>query len=188
MNCFWCSISHGQSFYPARTRVNNYQDIALVLNITPTMWSHYQTSASGHFKVSFPRLGLFIWQFLRLLTKFWPSWVIPGHHAFILTDATVAFFPGCVSCAFCQNQLSQFGWNERSNASILIPSCMVSASLCCSNTFSASEQFPIAAFDSFHYILKESVCSKFGFNFCLGHQINLSEVDVHRRHLALAFS
>ena len=37
---------------------------------------------------------------------------------------------------------------------------------------------PIADFDSFHYNLEESVCSKFSFDFSLGHQITLSEVDV----------
>ena len=40
------------------------------------------------------------------------------------------------------------------------------------------ELFPIAAFDSFHHVMEKSVCSRFSFHFCLGHQIILSEVYV----------
>ena len=134
------------------------------------MLSRSQTSASGRVEAVFPRLGLFIPQFLHLLTKFWTSWVIPCHHAIILTDASVSFFPGCVSCAFAKTKCRSLGGMKGTTPLKMIPLCEVSASFCCSNPFSES--------DSFHYVLEESVCSKFSFYFCLGHQITLGEVDV----------
>ena len=103
------------------------------------MWSRSQTSASGHVETVFPRLGLFNWQFLHLLTKCWTSWVMPGHQAIILTDASVAFFPGCVSCAFAKTKCRSLGGMKGTTPLKMIPLCKVSASFCCSNPFSASE-------------------------------------------------
>ena len=68
------------------------------------MWRRPQTSASGRAEAVFPRLGLFIWQYSHLLTKCLTSCVILGNHAIILTDASVAFFPGCVSCTFSKTK------------------------------------------------------------------------------------
>ena len=42
--------------------------------------------------------------------------------------------------------------------------------------------FSIDVFDSFHYVLEKSFCSKFIFDFCLGHQNTLSELDANGEH------
>ena len=103
---------------------------------------------------------------------------MPGHHAIILTDVSVAFFPGCISCAFAKPNCRSLGGVKGTKPLKMIPLCKVSASFCCSNPFSASKNFfPIAAFDSFHYVLEESVCFNFSFDFFLGHQITLGEVE-----------
>ena len=102
---------------------------------------------------------------------------MPGHHAIILTDDSVAFFPECVSCAFAKTKCRSLCGKKGTTPLKMIALCKVSASFCCSNPFSASTLFPIAAFDSFHYVPEESVRSKFSFEFCLGHQITVGEVD-----------
>ena len=78
---------------------------------------------------------------------------------------------------FYQNQMSFFGLNEKNNTS------EYGSIVYGQWTFVLFESFfrfwtffPIAAFGSFHY--EESVCSEFSFDFSLGHQITLSEVDV----------
>ena len=103
------------------------------------MWSRSQTSASDHVETVFPRLGLLIWLFLHLLTKCWTFWVMPGHHAIILTDASVIFFPGCVLCAFFKTKCRSLGGVKGTTPLKLIPLCKVSAYFCCLNPFSASE-------------------------------------------------
>ena len=64
---------------------------------------------------------------------------MPGHHAIILTDASVAFFPKCVSCTFAEIKCPSLGGMKGTTTLKMIPLCMVSASLWCSNIFSASE-------------------------------------------------
>ena len=119
------------------------------------MWSRSQTSASGHVETVFPRLGLFIWQFLHLVTKCWTSWVMPGNHAIILIDA---FFPGCVSRAFAKSKCRSLGGMKGTTPLKMIPLCKLSASFCCSYPFSTSEHcFQLPLFDSFHYVLEESI-------------------------------
>ena len=104
---------------------------------------------------------------------------MPGHYAIILTDASVAFFPGCVSCAFAKSKCRSLGGMKGTTPLMMIPLFKISASFCCSNPFSASEHcFQLPLLICFYYVLEESVCSKFSFDFCLGHQINVGEVDV----------
>ena len=62
-----------------------------------------------------------------------------GHHAIILTDASVAFLPECVSCDFAKSKCRSLGAMKGTTPRKMIPLCMVSVSLCCSNTFSAPE-------------------------------------------------
>ena len=78
---------------------------------------------------------------LTILTFTNKVWVMPGHHAIILTDASVAFFPGCVSCAFAKTKCRSLGGMKGTTLLKMIPLCKVSASFCCSNPFSASEHY-----------------------------------------------
>ena len=55
---------------------------------------------------------------------------MPGHHAIILTDASVAFFPGCVSCAFAKTKCRSLGGMKGTTPLKMIRLFMVSASLC----------------------------------------------------------
>ena len=104
---------------------------------------------------------------------------MPGHRAIVLTDASVAFFPGNVSCAFAKTKCRILGGMKETTPLKVISLSMVSATLCCSILFSASELFcQNAAFDSFQHVLEVAVCSIFSFDSSLGHQITLSEVDV----------
>ena len=71
---------------------------------------------------------------------------MPGHHAIILTDASVALFPGCVSCAYAKTKCRSLGGMKETTPLKMIPLCIASASFCCSNPFSASEncfQWPL---------------------------------------------
>ena len=116
-------------------------------------------SASDNEQI-FPGLSLFFWQFFNLLTC-WTSWVMPGHHAIILNDASVAFF----------NQVSQFSWNERNNTSeddSIVYSQFIFVLFESFLRF-WTMFFLFATFDSFHYVLEESLSFKFSFDFCLGH-------------------
>ena len=103
---------------------------------------------------------------------------MPGHHAIILTDASNAFFPGCGSCAFAKTKCRSLGGMEGTTPLKMIPLCKVGVSFCCSNPFSASEHcFQLPLLIRF-IVLEESVCSKFSFDFSLGQQITVGEVDV----------
>ena len=56
-----------------------------------------------------------------------------------MTDALVAFFLGCVSCAFAKTKCLSLGGMKGTTPLKMIPLCMVSASFCCLNPLSASE-------------------------------------------------
>ena len=64
---------------------------------------------------------------------------MPGHNAIILTAASVAFFPGCVSCNFAKIKCRSLGGMKGTTFLKMIPLYKVSASFCCLNPFSASE-------------------------------------------------
>ena len=56
-----------------------------------------------------------------------------------MTGASVAFYPGNVSCAFSKTKCRSLGGMKRTKPLKMIPLCIVSASFCCSNPFSAPE-------------------------------------------------
>ena len=76
---------------------------------------------------------------------------MPGHHAIILTDASVAFFPGCVFCAFAKTKCHSLTRNNTSeDNSIVLGQCIF---VLFESFFRFWTLFPIAAFDSFYYVL-----------------------------------
>ena len=90
---------------------------------------------------------MFIGQFLDLLIKFRDSWVLPGHHAIILTDASDQWmclssmdvpqflFAGCASCAFAKIKYRNLGGLKGTTSLKKIPLCIVKASFCCLSPF-----------------------------------------------------
>ena len=101
-----------------------------------------------------------------------------GHHAIILTDASVAFLPECVSCDFAKSKCRSLGAMKGTTPRKMIPLCMVSVSLCCSNTFPL-----LNIVFNWHFwfvsLCPGAVCLfQFRFGFCMGPHITLSEVDV----------
>ena len=103
------------------------------------MWSLSQTSASGQVDTVFPRLGLFSWHSLHLLTYRRTSWLMPGHQAIIRTAVSVAFLPGWVSWALAITMCLCLGGMKGTTPLKMTPLWMVKTSFCCSNPFSASE-------------------------------------------------
>ena len=61
--------------------------------------------------------------------------VKPGHHVLILSDARVAFYPECVSCAIVKTKCRSLGRMEGTTPLKLIPMCKFCAFFCCSNPF-----------------------------------------------------
>ena len=102
------------------------------------MCNRSQTSASGHEETVFHRLGLFIRQFLHLnkIMNVFGNARPPCYHS-----------DQCLSCILlkmglmhsCRNQMSSLGGLKGTTTLKMIPLCMVNASFCCSNPFSASE-------------------------------------------------
>ena len=128
--------------------------------------------------VLFSRLGLFIWQFY-LLFESSNSWVIPGHHFVVLTNASVLLLPGYAWCIFGKPKcLSSWGM-KRTTTLKMIPLCIVIAFFCCSSPFfHLWTLFPTAALNFFYDDLKGSVYFKFSFGDCWDYQITLKKVDV----------
>ena len=103
---------------------------------------------------------------------------MPGHHAVILTEASVAFFLGCVSCAFALTKCRSLGGMNGTTPLKMVPWCIVSTSFCCSNPFIASEHcFQLPLLICF-MISWNSLFNPSSFYFSLSHQIFMNEVDV----------
>ena len=103
---------------------------------------------------------------------------MPGHHAIILTDASVAFFPGCVSCAFTKTKCRSLGGMKGTTPLKMTPLCNVSAFFCGSNHFSASEHcFQLPLLICFIVSWKSLFVPISVLIFCLGHQVTLGEGD-----------
>ena len=127
-------------------------------------------SPSGHDETILPKLGLFFQKLLLLFTECWISCVMPGLHVIILTDASVEFFPECVSCAFATTKCLVLRGMERTTSLKMIPFFEF--------IFYFGALFSITNFDLSNYVLKTSVCSKIGSDFSFGHHVSLSEVNV----------
>ena len=149
------------------------------------MWSRCQMSASRHVETVFPRLDLFIWQFMFLATKSRWSLLMLGYDAIILTDASVAFLSGCVSCTFAINKYLSLCGNKDTTPLKTIPLCKVKSTFCSFDPLSTSEpcsQLPllIRFILSWKCLFVPSLRkSLFRIDFCLGHQITPSEVTKH---------
>ena len=64
---------------------------------------------------------------------------MPGHHATVLTDESIAFFLRCVPCAIAKSKCRSLRGMRGTTPLKMTPLCIVSASFCFSNPFSASE-------------------------------------------------
>ena len=65
---------------------------------------------------------------------------MPGHQAIFLTYASVAFFPGCVSCAFVKTKGRSLVGIKGTTPLKMIPLCTASACFGCMNPFSTFER------------------------------------------------
>ena len=101
---------------------------------------------------------------------------MPSHHDIVLIDASVAFFPGCVSCAISKTKCRSLGGMKGTTPLEMIPLCIVNASFCRWNPLSASDycfKLPIL----FVSLWLGRVCL-FQVVFFLGDEISFNEVDV----------